>query len=388
MRIRKLAKDLETDETALFALLTRLGHGRYTDAEQQLPATIEAQVRRHARDLPKLGPAPTLPPQRTRPAAEAVVEPDRAFFERAMAQVRPLATVSAPAAAAAPKAQRPPAKASPVATPARVEARPEKPVAPPVDPRIAQAEGRAAEAEARALAAEAGRSAAEQRLAEAEARAASLEAALTEVDQHRRQLQRESAVQARPETGSLRGCFERRGLRGEDEISGAIRALVDAHRVGELIRLELADPGGAEDMLWERLLLLGEDEPAPPGVVAVRVPADRSEGQYASVNRAAMSRFSTACLVHNRKRIVIVGGSPAYHRILREGLDPRLDVRLIPGNRRGRLPEIPTADLVILWASTILDHSVSAQFAEGVVIPHRGIARMLTAATEWIEGRR
>ncbi|MFN7146283.1 MAG: hypothetical protein ACK4YP_21095, partial [Myxococcota bacterium] len=74
-------------------------------------------------------------------------------------------------------------------------------------------------------------------------------------------------------------------------------------------------------------------------------------------------------------------------RTLREGLDPRLEVRLIPGNRRGNVPHVPGADLVILWASTILDHSVSAQFPEGVVIPHRGIARMLGAATDWIESR-
>jgi hypothetical protein len=62
-------------------------------------------------------------------------------------------------------------------------------------------------------------------------------------------------------------------------------------------------------------------------------------------------------------------------------------VRLIPGDRRGRIPAVPGADLVVLWASTILDHSVSAHFPEGVVIPHRGIARMLGAATEWIEAR-
>ena len=85
--------------------------------------------------------------------------------------------------------------------------------------------------------------------------------------------------------------------------------------------------------------------------------------------------------------IVIVGGSPPYHRQLREGLDGRLRLRLIPGDRRGQLVEYPSADLVLLWVSTILDHRVSAHYPKGVVIPHRGIARMLMAAADHIEGR-
>jgi hypothetical protein len=190
-----------------------------------------------------------------------------------------------------------------------------------------------------------------------------------------------------PTVATLRACFEQRGLLGEDEAASALRAILDARRGSELLRLQLVDPSALESFLWERVLLLSEDEAPPPGVVAVRVPTERSEGRQSSANRAAMSRFSTACLLQNIKCIVIVGGSPAYHRTIREGLDPRLDLRLVPGNRRGRIPGVPSADLVILWASTILDHSVSAQFPEGVVVPHRSVARMLGAATEWIEQR-
>jgi hypothetical protein len=441
MRIRKLAKELETDERAVMDLLVSLGHARYTDPEQQLPGAVEAQIRRHARELPKVGPAPVLPTPRARPA-EAAAEPDHAFFERAMAQVRPLAAPPrkapaprppapppvkgggppaekspAPAASgkatAAPPAGKPPpatagraaaaaptGKAAPAAPgkAAPGKAAPEK-AAPGARPapgasralvkvpaveldaalaRVATLEAGLADALARAEAVEA-------ELRETRERLGTLEHSFAEVDQHRRELQR--AASAATASAPLRACFERRGLLGDDEIAVAIRALLDAHRVSELARIEVADPAAVEEWLWERVLLLAEDESTPPGVVAVRVPAERSEGVSSSANRAAMSRFSTACLVRNRKRIVIVGGSPAYHRILREALDPRLDVRLIPGNRRGRLPEIPSADLVILWASTILDHSVSARFPEGVVIPHRSIARMLNAATEWIEGR-
>lgn len=190
-----------------------------------------------------------------------------------------------------------------------------------------------------------------------------------------------------PAPSTIRAACERRGLLSDDEIAAALRALLDAHRVSELARLALAQPEALDELLWERVLLLAEEDAVPAGVVAVRVPPDRSEGRSASPNRSAMSRFTTACLVHNVKRVVIVGGSPAYHRLLKEGIDPRIDLRLIQGDRRGSVPQVPGADIVILWASTILDHSVSAKFPEGIVIPHRSIARMLGAATEWIEGR-
>ncbi len=408
MRIRKLATDLGTGDAALLGLLHSLGHGRYTDVEQQVPAAIEAQLRRHLRDLPKLVPPPiraALPAPRLEE-----IEPDHALFAQAMAGVRPIGAApkqgAAPRASAAPRALvsglashaadaaarlAPSRHASPL-VPTSAPA----PLPGPVDiamrvrmldaeEQVAELRGRLEQLASNATTAQARATAAEEALAEAQVRLAAIEAAYAEVDQHRRQLQRGANEETTADPATWRAIFERRGLRGEDEIGAALRALLDGHRVGELIRLELSDPASAEEFLWERVMLLSEGEPVPPGVVGVRVPAERSEGPGASVNRAAMSRFSTICLLHDRRRIVILGGSPVYHRILREGLDPRLDVRLIPGNRRGRLPDIPSADLVILWASTILDHSVSAQFPEGIVVPHRSIARMLAMAAEWIQ---
>jgi multidrug efflux pump subunit AcrA (membrane-fusion protein) len=246
---------------------------------------------------------------------------------------------------------------------------------------LARAEARAADAERAAQVAEQRAAAAERARDELAAALAAAEDALgrAEADRDR------ALVAPPPGTETLRSLCERRGLLGEDEVGAVLRAFLDAHRVGELARLRLAEPDRVEELLWERVLLLAEGEEAPVGVVAVRVPPDRSEGRQASANRSAMSRFSTACLVHNVKRVVVVGGSPAYHRTLREGVDPRIDLRLVPGNRRGSVPQVPGADLVIIWASTILDHSVAGLYPDGVVIPHRGVARMLTAATEWIE---
>jgi len=409
MRIRKLAKDLETDEFALMELLRSLGHARYTDPEQQLPGAVEAQIRRHARSLPKLAPPVVLPTPR--PRVEEGVEPDLALFEKAMSSVKRIGAQPKPAArppaARLPVPVAPPAppievprgrvpeitapKPAPVKVtlaappPAAARARPAAAAA-PVGPdaalraRSADQAVRIADLEARVAAQEARISALTEAAEAAEARATTLAAALADAEQA-------PPAAGEPTVATLRACFEQRGLLGEDEASSALRAILEARRVAELLRLQLVDPSALESFLWERVLLLSEDEPPPPGIVAVRVPAERSEGRQSSANRAAMSRFSTACLLHNIKCIVIVGGSPAYHRTIREGLDPRLDLRLVPGNRRGRIPNVPSADLVILWASTILDHSVSAQFPDGVVVPHRSVARMLGAATEWIEQR-
>lgn len=409
MRIRKLAKDLETEESALMELLRGLGHVRYTDPEQQLPGPVEAQVRRHARDLPKAAPPKPLPVAGPRPVPEG--EPDMVLFERAMATVRPIggqpkssprASRSAPAPAPPPRPQphlephrgkvpeigaprRGPAATAPPAAPAP------RPVAAgptPSTPPVAQSSVAAATVAAHRAEEQARVEALEARLAATEARLEASVAREAEAVARAEALADAGSIPEPVGTASLGTCFERRGLLGEDEIASALRALLDGRRAPELLRIRVAEPGRLEDMLWERILLLAEDEPTPPGVVAVRVPPERSEGPQSSTNRAAMSRFSTACLVHNIKCIVIVGGSLAYHRTLREGLDQRLDLRLIPGHRQGRVPPVPSADLVILWASRSLDPGVASQFPQGMVIAHRSIARMLGAATEWIEAQR
>ena len=411
MRIRKLAKDLETDEVALMELLRGLGHARYTDPEQQIPGAIEAQVRRHARSLPKLAPPVVLPTPRVR--VEEGAEPDMALFEKAMASVKRIGAQPKPAPRP-PAVRLPTAFAPPPAPPIEVprgrvpEIGAPKPApvkvtlaAPPVGaPRVsapatpalvgpdAAQRVRAADQAARIATLEARIAEQATRIAELAAAAAAAETRVTALDKSLAEAEQARRTDdAEPTVATLRACFEQRGLLGEDEAAAALRAILDARRAPELLRLKLVDSSALEEFLWQRVLLLSDDEAPPPGVVAVRVPPERSEGRQSSANRGAMSRFSTACLLHNIKCIVIVGGSPAYHRTLREGLDPRLDLRLVPGNRRGHIPGFPSADLVIVWASTILDHSVSAQFPEGVVVPHRSVARMLGAATEWIEHR-
>lgn len=411
MRIRKLAKELGSTSDAVLGLLRRLGQTRYDDPEQQLPDGVEAVVRRHAKDL-VAAPAPP-PPARTRrpdsgiPAewlSEAGLEPrvdpmeERAAFDKAMAGVRKMGAPGGKRTAAKPPAPKvgplvPPAR--PLATPGPVPklasspraAAPPAPLPPPRDP-VAEWRGRAEAAEAE-LALLRGRVEADEvEKAVLRERVDAAERDFADADAHRRSIQRQLSEREGGAPVPLRDVFARRGLLGDDEASLALRALLDAHRERELLgEIQVAGADALEAYLWDRVLLLAEGEDAPPGVAVVRVPVERSEGHQSGPNRAAMARFSTACLVTNKRRIVIVGGSPAYHRVLREGIDPRIDLRLVAGNRRGRIPETQGADHVFVWASTILDHRVSERFPEAVVLPHRGIARMLAAATAYVEGK-
>ncbi len=196
------------------------------------------------------------------------------------------------------------------------------------------------------------------------------------------------ARSAEPKPGlpqTLKALAAARGLLSEDELAVALRALLDAHRAAPLYELLVARNNEAvAAFLAERLVLAAEGEAPPSGVVAVRVPAERSELKEEGAIRKALDRFSTACLVNGKKRVVFVGGSPSYRRQLREGLDPRIDVRFVEGDQR-RIPKAE-ADLVIVWGGSELDHTVSNQFPDAIYIPHRGIGRMLTMAVERLDG--
>ncbi|MCK6502822.1 hypothetical protein L6R53_05395 [Myxococcota bacterium] len=131
-----------------------------------------------------------------------------------------------------------------------------------------------------------------------------------------------------------------------------------------------AEPGTAE----------AGDDPDPPTAAA---PID-----------AAWAAFTRACARAGRHRVLIVGGSPAYHTALRERAaqgGPRL--RLVDGEARRTLAQArrdeAKADLLVIWGATILPHSTSELYGRGALkpvrIPHRGIAGMLTKVAEALD---
>lgn len=422
MRIRKLAKELGVHEEVLLGLALELGLGRYADAEQQLGKDAEERLRITVRHRPpETRNAVRTPSFLNRPPVRPVLPGEDVYWDGAMKGVEklPIKAVTAPVSTrGSGKAPPPPPRklstpGTPVLGKATVPPAPSgavvTPALPPqMDSKKISVEREQIVAEREALRTEisllqqkvtqlteqnllfAGRMA--RALEDQERLQRSLDTSGAERDSLRdqvTQLERNlGQLEGRPGSVPFRKVLEKRGIIGEDEAAMALEALLSARLGAPLIQLlSTEDPEGLREFLHEKLLLVAEGDDPPPGMVSLRVPAERSEADPASAVKDAMRRFSTACLIHNLRSIVIVGGSPAYHRQLREGLDGRLKLRLVPGDRRGRLAEYPSAEVVILWASSILDHRVSEHYPQGWVIPHRGIARMLAAATERIEGR-
>jgi hypothetical protein len=131
-------------------------------------------------------------------------------------------------------------------------------------------------------------------------------------------------------TTTLGDALAARGLRGKDEMAAALRALLEARRAQEL--LDVVAAGTAEEVgsrIAGRVVLLSEGEAVPPGMVAVRVPLQRSESPEAPAVRAAASRLATACLLHGVTEVVFVGGMVAHQRVVRAAIDPRVHVRFV-----------------------------------------------------------
>lgn len=216
-----------------------------------------------------------------------------------------------------------------------------------------------------------------------------------EVSAHRASLQRamERLQSEAPErSASARALLEARGLVGDSELDLILRGLGDLHEGAGLIELLSAtDVEAAQLWLEDRVALVCASCTAAPGRAVLSVPPARCDVCGGSDIRRAVRRFQDAALLSGLGRVVIVGGSPQYHRQLRALVnDPRITLNLIPGDRRRTSRQVAAdeagADLVIVWGATMLDHSLSQLYGRHggrvITIPHRGIARMLERATE------
>lgn len=436
MRIRKLAVELGVEPGAIIGILQEMGKGQFHDAEQQLGDELVMLIKGAMRQRPAAriqsgtGVIPRsdfLPKQRAgqigRVEEAAVMEalkgvvPIRgkaapkesvkaAVPGKAAVPVKVAVRVAVPVAVAAPKtAQAAPVTAhtsAPVKTGTLIGASLDRQHAAETELRALQQQVAALQEQNERLSARNREMTEDQSMIGAqlarhlttaetlrrknEGLQAQLDAMTAERDGIRARL---DGITDRPGPTPLLRLIEQRGLKGADEVAAALRALLDARRDRDLLpRLLVEDIPFVRTFLHENLFLHAEGDDVPPNVVPFRVPADRSESEPPSAIATAARRFNSACLIRNRKNIVIVGGSPAYHRQLRSSVDERIQLRLISGTHKGRASDLSAdlrADLVFVWASTILDHAVSGQFPEAVILPHRGIARMLNAAAERIE---
>lgn len=445
VRIRKLAKELEVPEDQLLGLLRRLGHTRYSSGEQMLPEALLAQVRRHAPELRKAQPKRWEPPpdegpvrnlDRVKPTPPSPEEAD--VLRQALGGVQRLgAAPPAARAPARPEAPRPSPRLEP-ARPVRVEAlRPgpsvevhadelPDPATRPLPPNggaahagapsvmdavlrrveemerllaertlaLGEARARLAELDVDRVTARMDRTLA---LGERDGARAELEGALAQVDALR---SANEALEARvgaverqfggrgqeaPVGASLRQVLEARGLRGDDEMERAFVALADARRLRELLDLaRLADAAPLERFFDERLILVGQGLDAPPGIPAVKVAPERSEVASTPALKAALTRLSTVLMVNGHRRLVVAGGRPAHHRALRDGLDPRIELRSVLPPYSSRVETI-SHGVIVLWGDAADDTRLLDRFPNAICVPAKELLRLCAVVQEHVE---
>lgn len=227
-----------------------------------------------------------------------------------------------------------------------------------------------------------------------------LSAELDILDTERRGLQRrlQVATGEQPEPMPALGeALQRRGILGEDEAARVLSGLVEARRVGPLLRLlEAVDRDALHAFLDDRIVLHcgGEACPVVPGRAVVRVPASRCEICGGSDVQRSVRRFVDACLLSGLRHVLVVGGSPRYHRQFRELVQHhRLQLELVPGNARRTArqaqADMARVDVVIVWGATVLDHSVADLYKGGPArvlrVAHRGMSRMLELAATGLQ---
>jgi hypothetical protein len=191
---------------------------------------------------------------------------------------------------------------------------------------------------------------------------------------------------------TLREALLERGVDGEDEAGEVLLALL-GRSVGALLDALEARPELFERVLGRLTLVCerSECQPSSPHAVVVRVSPERCEVCGGSDIRVAFDLLLRASRRAGVTRLVIVGGSPAYHTQLKElsrGTDLKLD--LVAGHSKlGKRRARNEAERVVIWGATILDHGTSAAYEHLgdrlVRVPHRGISRMLREVAEALE---
>ena len=187
---------------------------------------------------------------------------------------------------------------------------------------------------------------------------------------------------------SLESLLRSRGLAGEDERSAAVRALIDTRRWPQIsAQLKPLDQDGLTALIDRYVLLhCGHgDCPAPGSIATVTVSRRRCELCGGHGQRVAMLRFSEALMLHGIRRLAVVGGSPAYQRVLRDGLDSRVECRFLLGDDD---PGESPPRLVVDWDPRGRERDLTRLLSAGarrIQVRDRSLAGMLDAVREHLE---
>lgn len=324
VRLRKMARELERSTDDLLRMLRDLGFDRFKSEDDMLSEPVADAVRKAAKSRP----------------ARAT------WSGRVTSPPSPPRLVSAPTAA-------PDLMAALVPGVVRVGARPGPAARPvPATPEIVEdpVERVAALPELEQIRHEL--ELARERLAASTGREQELRVALAAVTGERDQASVElEALRGRPllapsDLPTVHDLLEERGLRGLDESERALAALAGARLLGRLLdQLRCEDPEALRRLLVDRIVLVGGPIPENIGSPVVTVSPDRADLPALEVISRALARIGEQLLLNGGRRVLLVGVSPRWHGIIRDGVDRRVELafRAVYAEDAGK------HDLVVGW---------------------------------------
>ncbi|TAK73620.1 MAG: hypothetical protein EPO16_12315 [Dehalococcoidia bacterium] len=153
----------------------------------------------------------------------------------------------------------------------------------------------------------------------------------------------------------------------------------------EIVRTRIARSCGAASC--NRVL-------AASGREVIEVEPSFCEVCRGSEGERALMQMADAMVAARRPRLLVLGGSPASRTQIRETLRGRpIEVEFIEGDRptgERRARELSaSADIIVIWGGTILDHKVSQPFADlgefsakRITVAQRGAASLARSVLE------
>lgn len=368
MRVRKLAKELRRSPAETLGLIHAVGHPKYRSIEDMVPDALVQKVRMAVRagicPLPvKLEAKPRS--QKARPQQGGDL----------MAQLVP-GVVPLDGRGRARPAQRSEALAPPTPRAERSLPPPPAPLPPPSRevPRASQgadaSTGRIHRLEEQRdelldrceqLEAERdGWAQAHDRVqAQVDAMQAEVEQLRARFSEARAAMERMRTIDALPSeqlpTVALTELLDRRGLRGADEHQRALSALALTRSWGPLLdALRVRSDSPVERWLEQRLVLVSDPAEVPevPGQAPVAVAPDRAELPTRAELATLLGQLGEQLLLDGTRRVNLVGGGAVWHRLIRDGLDDRVEVRFPAPRTRSRADaeqDVTRTELVVLW---------------------------------------
>lgn len=366
IRVKKLARELRGSPDQILALLRELGYGKYTSANDMIPDRPASEARELARrsGLPPAAPKKAVPPKKATKKA-----PKQPPQDDLMARLVDGVGASG----------RAPSQGLDVPIEALASS---DAGAPPMDAALSEvqaavkAEEQRLQARARDLA-ERSRSLEDERAAlqaERDALLAERDALREEIEAGRHELAARAAALDALEAGGVpvSELMERRGLRGADEHGRALAALARARLLDPLIeRLRVVDPTSVQALLRDRLVLASGPVDELEGVALVQVAEDRAEVPGGDALDRVRFDIGGELLLSGLRRVRIVGGSAVDVRLLRGGVDARIDLAIVSARRREAdqvADDVADVDGVVLWDVEESDAAREAYNAADVTV--------------------